>query len=51
MKRINEQRHEMAIKCVQLGIYKDIYEALEGQRNLMVERSKYKYKALLYRNV
>ena len=26
-KRMNEQRHEMAIKCVELGIYKDIYEA------------------------
>ena len=40
----------MAIKCVQLGIYKDIYEALEGQRRMMVRRSNYKYKSLLYRN-
>lgn len=24
-KRLEEQRHEMAIKCVQFGIYKDIF--------------------------
>ena len=51
MKRLNEQRHEMAIKCVKLGIYKDTYEALEGHRKVMVQRSQYKYKDLLYRNI
>ena len=31
MKRLNEQRHDMAIKCVQLGIYENIIEAKKGQ--------------------
>jgi hypothetical protein len=31
-KRLNEQRHQVALKCVQLGIYKDIYEANNDQR-------------------
>ena len=48
-KRINEQRHEMAMKCVELGIYKDTYEAQKTKRALMLEKSKYKYKDLLYR--
>ena len=29
-KRANEQRHEVVLKCVELGIYKDIYEANQG---------------------
>ena len=27
-KRLQEQRHEVAVKCVQEGIYDSIYEAL-----------------------
>lgn len=26
-KRLDEQRHDMAIKCVQLGVYRNIIEA------------------------
>ena len=39
----------MALKCVELGIYKNIVEAMETQRKGVVERSEYKYKHLLYR--
>jgi hypothetical protein len=31
-KSIDEQRHEIAMKCVMLGIYKDVYEAKESSR-------------------
>jgi hypothetical protein len=48
-KRIEEQRHELAMQCVSLGIYKDVYEAKEGRRRKMIEESNYKYKHLLYR--
>jgi hypothetical protein len=37
------------MKCVSLGIYKDVYEAKDGRRKKMIEDSKYKYKHLLYR--
>ena len=44
-----EQRHEMALKCVELGIYKDTYEANKDYRKDMLKNSNYKYKHLLYR--
>ena len=31
-KRIEEQRHQTAILCVTLGLYKDTYEAKQGVR-------------------
>jgi hypothetical protein len=31
-KRIEEQRHQTALLCVQLGLYKDSYEAKQGVR-------------------
>jgi hypothetical protein len=31
-KRIEEQRHQTALLCVSLGIYKDTYEAKQGVR-------------------
>ena len=31
-KRIEEQRHQTALLCVNLGIYKDTYEAKQGVR-------------------
>ena len=31
-KRVEEQRHQTAILCVALGIYKDTYEAKQGVR-------------------
>ena len=49
-KRIDEQRHETAMQCVSLGIFKDIYEAQEGKRKKMIADSDYKYKHLLYRD-
>jgi hypothetical protein len=32
-KRIEEYRHEAALKCVAFGIYKDVYEAKQGIRS------------------
>jgi hypothetical protein len=59
-KRIEEQRHQTALVCVALGIYKDTYEAKQGIRgkwvglmtlciDKMIRASDYKYKHLLYR--
>jgi len=48
-KRIEEQRHQTALLCMTLGIYKDVYEAKQGVRDKMIESSDYKYKHLLYR--
>lgn len=48
-KRLNEQRHELAMHCVNLGIFKDVYEAKEPRRQNTIQRSLYKYKHLLYR--
>lgn len=31
-KRLDEMRHEVAINCVKLGIYKDVYEAKQPRR-------------------
>lgn len=39
----------MAISLVQLGIYKDIYEAKMPRRKKIIEDSNYEYKHLLYR--
>ena len=48
-KRLDEIRHEIAMQCVNLGIYKDVYEAKAGVRKKMIDESNYKYKHLLYR--
>ena len=32
LKRIEEQRHQMALLCVAVGVYKDTYEAKQGVR-------------------
>jgi hypothetical protein len=48
-KRLNEQRHELAIHCVNLGIFKDVYEAKESRRQKSIHNSLYKYKHMLYR--
>ena len=48
-KYLEEQRHEMAIECVQKGVYKDVIEAKEMQRKKRIQYSDYKYKHLLYR--
>ena len=37
------------MQCVNLGIYKDVYEAKAGVRKKMIDESNYKYKHLLYR--
>ena len=49
-KQLDEARHDMAIKCVQLGIYKNIVEAQTKSREVGLQTSKYKYKDLLYRS-
>ena len=49
-RRIEEQRHDMAIKCVQLGIYTNIVQAKAQIRQESQEKSTYKYKHLLYRD-
>ncbi len=48
-KRLDEMRHQTALKCVELGIFKDIFEAKEYNRKLMIKQSDYKYKHLLYK--
>ena len=48
-KLLEEQRHEMAIECVQKGVYKDVIEAKQMQRQKRIQYSDYKYKHLLYR--
>jgi hypothetical protein len=59
-KRIDEQRHQTALVCVALGLFKDTYEAKQGRRgkkfvinilkiDKMIKASDYKYKHLLYR--
>ena len=48
-KLLEEQRHEMAIDCVQKGVYKDVIEAKGQQRDKRIMHSDYKYKHLLYR--
>lgn len=48
-KRLDEMRHDMAIKCVQLGIYPNVVKAKDQLRQSNYERSNYKYKHLLYR--
>jgi hypothetical protein len=62
-KRLDEQRHHIAIMCVGLGVYKDVYEAKQGIRGIitifglytfilidqMIKDSDYKFKHLLYR--
>jgi hypothetical protein len=35
-KRIEEQRHQTAILCVTLGLYKDTYEAKQGVRGKFI---------------
>lgn len=37
-KRIEEQRHQTAILCVTLGLFKDTYEAKQGVRGKKIER-------------
>lgn len=49
MKRVEEMRHDMAIKCVQLGVYPNVVKAKEQARQQNYERSQYKFKHLLYR--
>ena len=49
-KRIEEARHDMSIKCVQLGIYNNAIEAQSQSRKLGLRSSKYRYKDLLYRD-
>ncbi len=48
-KLLEEQRHEVAIECVKLGIYKDVVEAKSMQRKVRMEQSDYKFKHLLFR--
>eukprot|EP00347_Sterkiella_histriomuscorum_P000035 403377431 len=50
MKRLEEQRHQLALQCVALGIFDDVYQAKQTQRDLKIKNSDYKYKHLLYRN-
>ena len=40
----------MAIDCVNKGIYKDVIEAKNQQREKRIKYSDYKYKHLLYRD-
>lgn len=35
-KRVEEQRHEMALKCVDLGIFQNVYQAKEQRRVNMI---------------
>ena len=49
-KRLAEQRHEVAIKAVEYGIYPSTYAAMQSEREMMVRNSNYKYKHLLYRD-
>ena len=49
-KLLDEQRHEVALDCVAKGIYKDVFEAKQSQRDKRIEYSDYKYKHLLYRS-
>jgi hypothetical protein len=48
-KRIEEQRHAVAIQMVNLNICKDTYEAKQGIRSQQIEASDYKFKHLLYK--
>ncbi|CDW87750.1 UNKNOWN [Stylonychia lemnae] len=49
LKRIDESRHQIALQLVAMGMYQDIFEAKEGQRERMIKDSNYRYKHLLYR--
>jgi len=37
------------MKCVELGIFKDILEAKQYRRDMMIRESQYDFKHLLYR--
>jgi hypothetical protein len=47
---LEEQRHEVALECVEKGIYSDVVQAKQGQRANKIKYSDYKYKHLLYRS-
>ena len=40
----------MAIDCVNKGVYKNVIEAKQMQRQKRIKHSNYKYKHLLYRD-
>jgi hypothetical protein len=49
-KLLDEQRHEVALDLVEKGIFKDVIQAKQMQRETRIQQSDYKYKHLLYRD-